>query len=749
MNIKSPTNIIVAYAFRFWLIFRRFFPRKKCQAFSATDFRKEFSINSIFVINLNRAQERWVNMQKELRRILDSSGNEILNITERQTAIDAKEFIEDPIKDKYIDPFYTLADQLFVEPQPLVMPTHLDLDYPIRMSRAEVAVAMSHINIWKKIAEGIDNYVLILEDDIWFHTKFSKSLNESWSEIMRIKDEGYKFDLLYVSYQEVKNGAPKSFVSKNVFRPVRGLWNLSGYILSREGAKKLISLLPCRGPIDLWINLHFKSLNILATKNSIIGQRRDVKSSNLYSILPVLSKIGAINSEGASLFNIRPTELPVFVFGVENSGLTSIAMALSMLGYRCCNDLEDLPSTEMTRLIEGNEKRIFDAYVNIKSLMTKTGELRSRFPNAKFIVSVIKENSLEDVFQGREIDIIGADILFLNINEPNKWRVICEYLRCAPPASSFPLVSDIGQRKIFDKTLELDNYQKTKILKNDISPWVVKRDKYWNGIHIVSTANDDKQYGILVKVRDYMKILDSNYWLLRNDTFTDNLALFRPANVDLQNGKGAILSIKKESLGVREYSAASICSINEFLYGKFEAKIQASGVPGVVTGIFLYRNSPRQEIDIEIVGNKTSSLLINVFYNPGDIGANFDYGYRGTPISIDLGFDASKESHIYTIEWYPNEIRWLVDNTIVYKRVIWDPTPIPNLPMTFHVNCWLTRSAQLAGKINKKHLPTATIVEEIAFEAYSIPSLEIEQNYIETELINCIKLDKPNENIII
>ena len=33
-----------------------------------------------------------------------------------------------------------------------------------------------------------------------------------------------RFDILYLSYKEVKHGAQKTFLSSSVFRPVRGLW---------------------------------------------------------------------------------------------------------------------------------------------------------------------------------------------------------------------------------------------------------------------------------------------------------------------------------------------------------------------------------------------------------------------------------------------------------------------------------------------------------------------------------------------
>jgi GR25 family glycosyltransferase involved in LPS biosynthesis len=720
VNLTPPSRAIVTNIFRFWLTLRRLLPKRECKTFSVRSSSKFPAIDKIYVINLDREQARWSRMKQELKYILDSSGTEILKLTERHSAVDAKQFSHEREKDAEINPYYTLGEQLFVEPQPLAIPTHFELNTPIRMSRVEVAVAQSHINVWKKVAASNNEYVLILEDDTWFHSDFAKQMDHAWTEIVAENNVKDRFDVLYVSYLEVKHGAPKSFLSNYLFRPVRGLWYMSGYVLSRKGAEKLLRLLPCRGPIDLWINHHFEVLNVFAIKNSIISQRRDIKSSNSYSILPTLTKIGAINSEGASLFNISPIEHPVFAFGLEGSGQTSLAMALSMLGYRCCSDFSSLPDSEMERLLTGKNDRVFNAYVNIGALRAKIKILRSRYPKAKFIITATNDTTLDHVVHSFEEDLNGADIVVLHLSELNKWNVICMHLRCAPPTCSFPALKDLGQRPILTEITKLDHVNKFKIPRHDNSPWLVESRSWWKGITVVQPKGEQRENDMLVKISDRLEHLDTHRWLLRSDTFTDNLALFCPSNVEFSPGIGAVFSIKKESLGVRDYSAASLCSHDQYLFGKFEASIQASNVPGVVTGMFLHRNSPGQEIDIEIGGNRSNHLLVNVFYNPGDEGSNFDYGYRGSPSYIELGFDASKECHRYAIEWSPCDILWLVDDKIVHRRVIWDPTPIPNLPMTFHINSWLTRSTQLAGRINDRRLPAMTIFCGISLEANSV-----------------------------
>src|SRR5680860_197004 len=674
-------------------------------------------IERIYVINLDRQPDRWIEISRELSQILDSSRRELAKRTVRYSAVDARSLAQPPLDEGEVDPFYTLADQLFVEPEPRALPDRLELDRPIRMSQPEIAVARSHIGVWRRIAAGTHAYALVLEDDVCFQRGFARHLDRAWGEMESHGGETQRFDILYLSYKEVRHGAQKTFLSSSVFRPVRGLWYLSGYVLSREGAAKLLRLLPCRGPVDLWTNHQFGALDVRATRQPIINQRRDVGSTNSYSILPALTKIGVLDSEGESLFQIRPPERPVFAFGAEGSGLTSLAMALSMLGYRCCSDLQDLPRTEFEHLLAGRSDRVFDAYVNIGSLQAKAGTLRERYPRAKFIITA----SQDRILAGSALNILGGmsdcDVAVLRSDAANKWTVVCEHLRCPPPICSFPENADVGQRLLVDAYVELGHVATETDPRRDRSPWVIESRQGWRGIRSAPAVNSSTSVGAHVSFNDCLDDLDTKRWLLRDDTFAGNLALFRPSNVDFCAGGGAALIVKRESLGVRDYSAASISSRDRFLFGRFETILRATKVPGVVTGFFLHRDSPRQEIDVEIVGKRSDRLLVNVFYNPGGEGMSFDYGYRGSPSSIELGFDASESARRFAIEWAPGEIRWLVDEQLIHKRVNWDPTPIPQLPMTLHVNTWPSRSRELAGRLADRQLPATAVVRSIAVEA--------------------------------
>lgn len=718
MNLAKPLRSVSRLLHILLSRFRSLLPRQRCFVFLGESDTRPSGIGSLVVINLDRQIDRWADMVKELDRIVDATGKPLSERVVRYSACDAQADPLELMDNTSVYPFYTLGDQLFVEPQPEAVPDEFDLERPIRMSQAEVAVACSHIGVWREIAQSSASYTLVLEDDVWFDRHFGRMLEQAWSEMEGADQASPQFDILYVSYSEVRHGAPKELVSKHVFRPERGLWYLSGYVLSRKGAQALLNLLPCRGPIDLWANHKFRELEVRALRRSVINQRRDLESTNSYSVLPALSRIGILDSGGAALFHRRPTCSPVFAFGDPGSGLSSLAIALSMLGYRCCSDFDSIPDGEFKSLLAGRNDRVFDAYVNIGSLAAQSRVLAQRYPSAKFVVIHDDVADSADGNRSTELAMLEeADVLHLHRKQTGSWHTLCEHLKIAPPDAKYPAVRDIGLRRYQQLPPSKKIVVPARWLRQDPSPWIAKSHAGWAGINTTELKGQEPSNSLRVCFDDDFAHVQSARWLLRNDTFPGNLGLFRPANVTLPASGGLALAVFEEPLGVRNLSAAAISSRASFLFGRFEVTLQATNVPGLVTGFFLHRDSPRQEIDIEIRGNRPDQILANVFYNPGTEGTKFDYGYRGAPAIINLGFDGSKALHQYTIEWDPCEIRWLVDQRLVHRRVTWDPTPIPHLPMTLHVNTWPTRSRELAGRLAFGALPASAIVRRVAVDA--------------------------------
>jgi len=644
-----------------------------------------------------------------------------------------------------IQPNYSLADQLFVQPNPLLAMNVSARTRRIEMTPQEIAVSLSHIEVWKLVAAGSRPYALVLEDDIYFPRGFAEALDRIWAGLSA-RPGSPSFDILYLSYTYVGAKANRMPASPELFKPTSGLWQLSGYVLSRRGAQKLLERIPVRGPVDLWLNHQFKNLDVFATQTPIIKQRLDGSSTNSYSILPVLSELGVLSRERPHLVKRRALPRPVFAFGKRGSGLTALAMALSMLGYRCCSDIAQLPAIEQDNLVRKKRARVFDAYVNIGSLESSDYvELSKRYRDARFIVATV-DDPMSAGLQRESLDafaefkhlynrgdhwVTGISSLFdrrtrgralvLPAKHGDKWQLLCEFLGCDYPSHRYPQCKDRDQRRLVGTGRHREGGEPRLSVERqtrDSSPWIVAQ-KGWHGLSLAEARDMSTEKSFSDSVIERFETMDRTRWMLRDDTFPSNLAIFRPSNFSIGVDKIAVLTMRDERTTVREFTSASIASRQRYLHGRFFAELRPSSVAGLITGMFLHRNAPRQEIDIEFLGKDTTKMLVNVYYNPGEDGTKLEYGYRGAPTLIHLGFDASKDFHRYEIEWGANFIRWRVDDRLVHERVDWDPTPVPHLPMQFNVNLWHSRSRELAAALDRANLPAQSAIRLIEVQANS------------------------------
>jgi GR25 family glycosyltransferase involved in LPS biosynthesis len=704
MNILSFSGFFDRVRYRLIQHSRLLDVRSHVASFSATEIND--TIQRIYVINLDRKPDRWHQISRELGRFSERSGSPLSSITRRFSAIDAR-YLEGETDDKTLRPYYSLAEQLLVEPNPRLRIDAESRARRIRMTPQEIAVALSHIDVWKLIVASDVPYTLVLEDDAYFRRGFARNFDVAWLTLMRRTSESSSFDLLYLSFHEVgtRPQAHEKQPPEPIRRPDCGIWQASGYVLSQAGARKLLELLPAHGPVDLWLNLQFGKLDVITTRHPIIEQRIDVPSSNSYSVMPVLSQVGVHTREKPLIVRAQELPGPVFACGEPGSGLTSLAMALSMLGYTCCSDIRELPHQEQNNLLAKRCERNFNAYVNIGSHSDESlANFTTLYPKARFIVTTLGNVQLLALAEDR--------VLYLPHEHPDKWAALSTFLELEYPALPYPTQDDIGQQHIDNRDDKDKKPSSIKRLKFDSSPWIVS-SKEWLGIAVVEMGQEGGSKAGATWNWEGGTDLDNSHWKLRDDTFPSNLALFTTSNFTIDSSETAKLTLREEITPVRSFTSAAIASQHTFLYGSFSAELRPSNVSGLITGMFLHRNGPRQEIDIEFLGKDTTKMLVNVYYNPGIEGTKLEYGYRGTPTLVELGFDAADEFHSYEIEWHPHVIRWRVDGYIVHERVLWNPTPIPNLPMEFNVNLWHSRSKELAGKLDTVGIPAVSEINSI------------------------------------
>lgn len=703
MNIITNNRNLLFLKHTLKKIIRSFSKQEKVNAFGPD----KSGINRIFVINLDRQKERWQLIQKELNRIEVKNNKNLLSFTERFSAIDAENHT---INTNNIRTSYKLEDQYLVDPNPRLLDIIREKDTNIDLTKQEIAVAESHISIWNKISNQNINSALILEDDVYFENKFSNRLNCIWEEIIESKID---FDIIYLSYKKVEYNPNIQQISNNLSIPIRGIWWFSGYLLSNKGAKKLLDNLPIIGPIDLWINHKFKDLKVLISNDSIINQKLFLASDNNYSILPVLSQIGINSNKTFIDLEKLKGQNPVFIFGFSsNIELIKLKTLLSLNSYRTYYNynISSKESHHLINLINNKEALLFDAYIGFNLILDKVPFILDLYPNA--IIIILQE---DNYLVPKTILNHQSQNIFLLKSGANIAKKVSRILKIKYCRLNGIERDHIKINPNF-KTIKEDIPNNYKYLEHDVNPWILPIEKIRKylpyGINIDEIIPIAKQ--IHYRTDDFKKI-DWNFWDTLENSFPSNLAQFSKENFRLSHNlnSGFQLDITENEKGNKKYSSASIVSKKQFSYGSFEISMKPIKGEGIISAFFLHRNDPWQEIDIEFLGYDTTKVLLNVYFNPGEINTQYNYGVRGTPVIIDLGFDASQDFHDYRIEWEYHEIRWYVDNKIIHLRKTWSPTPIPNLPMAIFTNAWITNSEDLAGKFNPEILPQSLLVRYI------------------------------------
>lgn len=704
MHFNRVIGPMRTLAFQAWRALTVSIPGARVQAFgSGVD-----HIGAVLVVNLDRQPKRWRRVTKELGRFRTSEGKPLTSITRRLAAVDARDG-RAVAATADVDPTYRIGDQLYVQPDARLAECFAE-DELVRMTRQEVAVARSHVEAWKAVMNGTDKYVLVLEDDVWFSRRAPAAIDSGWRAALDrcVAEGGPK--LLYLSYSDAGGTAVRDDACDSLFRPVRGLWFLSGYVLSRKGAETLLGAMPVIGPVDLWMNYQFAELGALALTSPAIEQRHDEASDNAYSVLPYLARAGIVDAPDG----VEPpaTAHAGQVLAWTSGGKReSLAMALSMLGLRVRvfnGDEEPLHETGLVEVL-----KTFDALVDAPIVPTA---LSAAAADEHYVLLMEEEAPTPFGLDRERLPASRSAILTLNGSAYPSWDILCRVLRLSTPAEAFPAGAPSAYG-LFRDARPADRPGPTKQIREntgtmDESPWVLPPSSSWqpalNGGRSINAA------GAIVAQASMTEA--STLFPGITETFPGNLASFMPEGLRYDT-EGGRLEIGAIEVGVRPYRSGAFASVRSFGHGRFEAEIRAAPGSGLITGFFLHRAAPRQEIDIEFAGADPWRMLVNVYFNPGDDGTDMSFGYRGSPYRIDLGFDATADFHRYAIDWRPGQLTWLVDEEVVHQRVGWDPTPIPHLNMRLHANLWAPRSAELAGPIDESALPASAFIRNVSVRA--------------------------------
>lgn len=144
---------------------------------------------------------------------------------------------------------------------------------------------------------------------------------------------------------------------------------------------------------------------------------------------------------------------------------------------------------------------------------------------------------------------------------------------------------------------------------------------------------------------------------------------FLPENVQLINETLRII-LPGDCL-----SSGEIQSKELMKYGRYEVSLKAPDAPSSITGFFLYQAPDfMQEIDIEIYRGETNKIYFVLYAK----------GKKTKEIVKELDFDPAKDFHIYTIDYYPEQVSFYVDG----EKLASFQDGIPQEKMYLMLNAW-------------------------------------------------------------
>ncbi|MCQ2096426.1 MAG: family 16 glycosylhydrolase [Fibrobacter sp.] len=176
----------------------------------------------------------------------------------------------------------------------------------------------------------------------------------------------------------------------------------------------------------------------------------------------------------------------------------------------------------------------------------------------------------------------------------------------------------------------------------------------------------------------------------------------------------------------KAYSGAELYSNEEWLYGKYEARMYMGAISGTVSSMFLYNNGseiadgrPWVEIDIEILGK-----------NPGSFQSNIITGKAGAQNTSEKHHTVSPAAnasfHTYGIEWTPDYVRWTLDGKEVRKATKGsqivngqDQVAALNKPQGIRFNLWSHEDAGWVGAWDDSKLPVFQFINWVKRYKYT------------------------------
>jgi GR25 family glycosyltransferase involved in LPS biosynthesis len=231
--------------------------------------------NKIIYINLDRRPDRNTNILNEISKIgFDGP-------VERFSAVNGKTLSNEDIIKNFTP---KASDEALKKDIKNVQGN--------RMTYGAMGQCMSLKTILEKIVVGPDEYVLILEDDIYFVDNFLEKFK-------KFVDKVPEYDLLYPGYHNSND-----FQELEDYTIPKNMWGLHSIIVNKKAATEILKLFPLDNQFDTEIQNIFPNLKIYATnfnEKLVITPNDDSDIQIIENFKHLLKKI---NNNKSYLFNL-------------------------------------------------------------------------------------------------------------------------------------------------------------------------------------------------------------------------------------------------------------------------------------------------------------------------------------------------------------------------------------------------------------------------------------------------------------
>lgn len=226
----------------------------------------------------------------------------------------------------------------------------------------------------------------------------------------------------------------------------------------------------------------------------------------------------------------------------------------------------------------------------------------------------------------------------------------------------------------------------------------------------LNTAGAPSDDEFVLLFRDDFDGWDADRWQIMTHSWDTNLALFSAESVVVQGGFMALTLLDAppgttdDTGAAKSFLGAEVRSYETIEYGRVRARMRLAEGSAVVSALVtIYTPWPADdwnELDIEALGADTTHVQFNTMVYTGappPTPVTASVTPTQHPQLVDLGFDGSADYHEYTIEWTPEQARFLVDDVVLHS---WsERIDLMGLPQNVLLTIWASSSPEWAGAV--------------------------------------------------